>query len=142
MTNKENNIHDLDIVKTAKQAIVQEKENQEMIATIEMYNGPIPHPKVLEGYDKLDPGSAKRIINNGIEESMHRRKMEVITLKHITRSFYFRFILAFILAILFGLGSFYLVLNNHPIIGSTFVGATLISIVIIFTGEILNPKND
>lgn len=107
-----------------------------------MYNGPISHPKVLEGYDKLDPGSAKRIINNGIEESIHRRKMEVITLKHITRSFYFRFILAFILAILFGLGSFYLVLNNHPIIGSTFVGATLISIVIIFTGEILNPKND
>ncbi|MDK7115611.1 DUF2335 domain-containing protein [Staphylococcus pettenkoferi] len=142
MTNKENNIHDLDIVKTAKQAIVQEKENQEMIATLEMYNGPIPHPKVLEGYDKLDPGSAKRIINNGIEESKHRRKMEVITLKYITRSFYFRFILAFILAILFGLGSFYLVLNNHPIIGSTFLGATLISIVIIFTGEILNPKSD
>lgn len=142
MTNKENNIHDLDIVKTAKQAIVQEKENQEMIATLEMYNGPIPHPKVLEGYDKLDPGSAKRIINNGIEESKHRRKMEVITLKYITRSFYFRFILAFILAILFGLGSFYLVLNNYPIIGSTFLGATLISIVIIFTGEILNPKSD
>ncbi|CAM3019921.1 DUF2335 domain-containing protein [Staphylococcus argensis] len=142
MTNKENNTHDLDLVKTVKHAIVQEKENQEMIATLEMYNGPIPHPKVLEGYDKLDPGSAKRIINNGIEESKHRRKMEVITLKHITRSFYFRFILAFILAILFGLGSFYLVLNNHPIIGSTFVGATLISIVIIFTGEILNPKKN
>lgn len=27
---------------------------------MEMYNGPIPHPDILAGFDKLDKGAAKK----------------------------------------------------------------------------------
>ncbi|MQM78823.1 hypothetical protein [Lentilactobacillus buchneri] len=36
-----------------------EEKRQEMMQTLEMYSGPIPHPEILEGYEKLDPGAAK-----------------------------------------------------------------------------------
>ncbi|ALN76740.1 DUF2335 domain-containing protein [Staphylococcus chromogenes] len=142
MPNKEDNQGKVDIIEAVKRSNVNEKDKQEMIATLEMYNGPIPHPKILEGYDKLDPGAAKRIIDNGIEESNHRRNMEKKTVNHVARSFYFRFALAFILALVFGFGSFYLILQGHTIIGSVFAGVTLISILGIFTGEASNNNNE
>lgn len=135
MPNEEKNQYDLDIIDAVKRSNVDEEEKQQLIATLEMYNGPIPHPDILAGYDKLDPGSAKRIIDNGIGESTHRRKMEEKTVNHMAKSFYFRFMLAFILAILFGLGSFILILKGHTIVGSIFAGVTLISMLGIFTGE-------
>lgn len=142
MPDNDPNQHDLDIIEAVKRSDVDEKDKKDMIATLEMYNGPIPHPKILEGYDKLDPGAAKRIINNGIEESNHRRNMEKKTVNHVARSFYFRFVLAFILALLFGFGSFYLILQGHTIIGSVFAGVTLISILGIFTGETSNANDE
>lgn len=41
-----------------------------------MYSGPIPAPHFLKEYDEMDPGAAKQIIDNGVEESHHRRQME------------------------------------------------------------------
>ncbi|MFQ3801668.1 DUF2335 domain-containing protein [Staphylococcus xylosus] len=141
MPDNEQTQHDLDIIDALKRSDVAEDKKEDMIATLEMYNGPIPHPKILEGYDKLDPGAAKRIIDNGIGESNHRRNMEERTVKHVARSFYFRFVLAFILAILFGFGSFFLILKDHAILGTVFVGFTFISMLAIFTGESQN-KNE
>lgn len=140
MSDNRNSQHNIDIIDVLKHSEDNEKEKQDLIATLEMYNGPIPHPDILSGYDKLDPGSAKRIIDNGIGESHHRRKIEEKTINHIIRSFYFRFTLAFILAILFGLASFYLILKGHTIVGSIFVSFTFISMIGIFTGE--NKSNN
>lgn len=142
MQDKSKNQHDIDIIDAVKRSNVDEPEKQQLIATLEMYNGPIPHPDILEGYDKLDPGAAQRIIDNGIDESKHRRKMEEKTVNHLARSFYFRFVLAFILAILFGSGSFYLILIGHTIVGSIFVGVTFISMLSIFTGENINNQQE
>ncbi|ANK37544.1 hypothetical protein AOB58_742 [Staphylococcus sp. AntiMn-1] len=138
MPDNEKENHDLDIIDAVKRSDVDDEDKKDLIATLEMYNGPIPHPKILEGYDKLDPGSAKRIIDNGIGESDHRRKMEAKTINHVARSFYFRFVLAFVLAILFGFGSFYLILKGHAVLGTIFVGFTFISMLGIFTGESQN----
>lgn len=75
MPDNEQTQHDLDIIDALKRSDVAEDKKEDMIATLEMYNGPIPHPKILDGYDKLDPGAAKRIIDNGIGESNHRRNI-------------------------------------------------------------------
>lgn len=32
------------------------------MSKLEMYSGPIPHPRYLEQYENLDPGAAKLII--------------------------------------------------------------------------------
>lgn len=111
------------------------EQQEQVITTMEMYNGPIPHPDILAGYEKLDPGAASKIIANGVEESNHRRGMEKKFFKYTARNFYFRFTLAFILALVFGYGSYLLILNGNTIIGSVFAGVTLLSMIGTFTGS-------
>ncbi|MDT7514691.1 DUF2335 domain-containing protein [Rhodoferax mekongensis] len=50
----------------------------ETIATqsTQLYQGPIPHPNVLAGFDDLVPGTAQRLIDLAVNESEHRRNME------------------------------------------------------------------
>jgi len=40
------------------------------------FSGPLPHPSILEGYEKILPGSADRIIRMTEEQSSHRRQLE------------------------------------------------------------------
>lgn len=41
-----------------------------------VFQGPIPSPEVIERYDALVPGTAQRLIDLAIEESLHRRTIE------------------------------------------------------------------
>lgn len=52
-----------------------------MYARMTAYKGPIPPPEVLEGYERIVPGSAKRIIDNALKQSEHRRALEQIVIK-------------------------------------------------------------
>jgi uncharacterized membrane protein len=74
--NMSNESSDIEVIEAVKKSDIPEPKKEEVIATMEMYNGPIPHPDILAGFDKLDKGAAKKIIDNGIAESLHRRKME------------------------------------------------------------------
>jgi hypothetical protein len=62
----------------------------------------------------------QKIIDNGIAESLHRRKMENRLLNRENSMYTINRTLGFILAIVIIGGGFYLILNNHPIIGSVF----------------------
>ena len=52
------------------------ESRKEIITTLEMYSGPIPHPQILKEYKNLYPEAAEKIIENGLEESRHRRNLE------------------------------------------------------------------
>ncbi|ESS02203.1 hypothetical protein NB22_00610 [Limosilactobacillus fermentum NB-22] len=67
---------DQEIIDQVKKLPISKKEQQDIIATMEMYSGPIPHPKILAGYQALYPDAAKKIIENGLDESRHRRQLE------------------------------------------------------------------
>src|SRR2546422_641931 len=41
------------------------------------FSGPIPHPSVLEQYNRVIPNGADRIMHLAEEEAIHRRKQEV-----------------------------------------------------------------
>ena len=40
------------------------------------YSGPIPHPGILEHYNKILPGAAERILKMAEEQAEHRRMLE------------------------------------------------------------------
>lgn len=40
------------------------------------FSGPLPHPGILEGYEKILPGSADRILTMAEEEANHRRQID------------------------------------------------------------------
>jgi uncharacterized membrane protein len=40
------------------------------------YEGALPHPSILEGYENFNPGTTKQLIDSFIAESSHRRDIE------------------------------------------------------------------
>ncbi len=40
------------------------------------FEGPIPHPALLQGYDELVPGAADRLIRMAEDQAAHEREME------------------------------------------------------------------
>ena len=45
------------------------------------YSGPVPPPDVLQGFDRIAPGTAQRLIDMAVDESNHRRQMELKALQ-------------------------------------------------------------
>lgn len=41
---------------------------------LQHFSGPLPHPEILEGYERVVPGAAKRIIDWVEDESSFRRR--------------------------------------------------------------------
>lgn len=72
---------DQEIIDQVKKLPISEEKQKDIIATMEMYSGPIPHPKILAGYQALYPDAAKEIIENGLDESRHRRQVVDVTRK-------------------------------------------------------------
>lgn len=64
----------------AKNAV--EARQQRMVETQthqQVYEGPIPHPDILAGFERLVPGSAQELMAMAKLESEHRRKLEADT---------------------------------------------------------------
>jgi uncharacterized membrane protein len=121
-----------------------EEQRQEMKQTLEMYSGPIPHPKILEGYEKLDHGAAKEIIDNGVEESQHRRRMETKRQARRGHLAWATLLCLTIIVSLFMIGSFYLILNSHEIIGTIFGGGSFLTLLGSWVDQVpmLTEKDD
>lgn len=111
---------------------------------MEMYSGPLPHPKILAGYEALDHGTARKIIDSGIEESVHRRHLETARQKRRGQLAWASMILLLVVCVIFMLGSFYLIMNGHKIIGSIFGGSSFIVLAASFLNNIdeLSKNND
>ncbi|MFC6288609.1 DUF2335 domain-containing protein [Levilactobacillus angrenensis] len=105
------------------------EDKEHIIATMEMYSGPIPHPAILEGYQKLYPDAAKEIIQNGVDESRHRRELESKRQKRRGRLAWIAMIGGLMLCGLFIVASFWLIMLGHTIIGTVFASGGFLSII-------------
>lgn len=146
MTNKSEN----DVNKTDSAEIIDKLENMpkdekdDVIATLGMYSGPIPHPKILEAYQKLYPDATKKIIENGLEESSHRRTLETARQKRRGRLAWATLISLVVIILVFIVLSFLLIMNGHKIIGSIFAGTSFLVFIGTMTDlvPVLSAKDD
>jgi len=103
----------------------------------ESYAGPIPHPRIIEGWERVLPGSADRILALTEKQQTHRHNLEASVVRagilHERIGMGLGFILAFS-ALLFG---FYLLINGKSIEGFGILLADVGSIAVIY----LNAKN-
>lgn len=136
MENKDNKPLDLtkedensEILNDIKKLPISENEKENIIASLEMYSGPIPHPNILAGYNALDNGAAKKIIDNGIAESQHRRSMETARQKRRGRLAWASLIALVIICIIFIILSFFLIFNDHEVTGTIFSGFSFITLL-------------
>lgn len=112
-----------------------EGERQLVTRQLELYQGDLPHPDILQGYNNLYPKAAEEIIKNGIAESDHRRNMDKKFLDSQIHAHYLGQILAFTFGLILVLGSIYLILTDHPVAGGVLTSATLLGAMGIFTNQ-------
>ncbi|MCG0942902.1 hypothetical protein IMAU40003_00142 [Lactiplantibacillus plantarum] len=111
-----------------------EHQQQQMMAKLEMHSGPIPDPETLKKYDELYHGAAKKIIDNGVDESVHRRDLENSMFKAAKNDRQRRDWMAFFLSILGILVGGFLIYMDHYIVGTIFSGVSLIGLVGMYLG--------
>lgn len=101
------------------------------------YGGMLPNPETLEKYNNMVPGSAEKYFNEVFEESKFRRSL-IDKQQNSDNSYR---IIGMILGAIFGIimviGSFYLILNDHPVAGGVIGGSLLLGVLSIF----INPEN-
>lgn len=140
MTTENNNLTEVEnIVEEVEKLPVEQREV--ILRKLEIYHGDLPHPDILEGYNNLYPDAAKKIIDNGIAESEHRRKMEDKYLSGNITSYKLGQFLGFFIAVLVILGGIFLIATGKQLAGSILTGTTALGLIGLFTGS-NNNKTD
>ncbi len=93
------------------------------------YSGPLPPPSILEAFERIYPGSAKLIIDNVMEQSLHRRSLESIVVKSGSRDSLLGILCAFIMGMTLIIGSVICILNNKEAVGLSLGGLGLSGLV-------------
>lgn len=117
------------------------KEQEMAISKLEMYSGPIPHPDILKKYNELDPGAAKLIIENGVEESRYRRELEDKALEYQRRDVKRRDIMGFTIGVMIISVGAFLIYKGHTVVGTVLSGVSAIGLVSLFIGDSSQNEN-
>lgn len=70
-----------------------QKQQAGVLLSQQTYEGPLPPPKVLEGYDKVHPGAAQEIIELAKKAQDHKIDMDRQAARYALRDSMFGFIL-------------------------------------------------
>lgn len=127
LENPNNKTDDQELVDKMEALPKDKKQEIIAMAKLEMYSGPIPHPDIIKGYEEVYPGAAKKIIDNGVEESNHRRHMESQRQKRKGRLAWFSLLSFVMIAALFMWFGYSLIMHGHSIIGSIFGGVGFVT---------------
>ena len=101
------------------------------------FQGPLPPPEDLQGYEDVVPNAANRIITMAEENSKHRREMEKTIIEgNLNLSKRGQWIGLF-LAIFFSAIAMILAFNGYEKLGTALITTTLIGALVIF---VLNER--
>jgi len=106
-----------------------EREVVSQQVTVERFQGPLPHPAILEKYNQIVPGAAERIIKMEEEQSRHRRTIEAKVIGADSWKSILGVIFAFVIALLGLLIGGYTALKGQPFFGGTVSIAIIASVV-------------
>ena len=124
-----------------KRPLALSRSSQELVSVeASSFEGPIPPPALLEGYERVTPGAADRILSMAERQAAHRQELEKTvterSLANEDKGIRYGFILSFLL-MAFG---FFLILRGKDAAGYLAVFAP----VILRTGSqiVVNRKKD
>lgn len=103
------------------------------------FAGPLPPPPILEGYDRVCPGAAQRILDWVEQEGSHRRSLEETAVNAQVESMRREFrearvgqFCATVITLAFVVAGAYMVTTGQPVAGTIFGGVGLSGIVTAF----------
>jgi uncharacterized membrane protein len=108
------------------------------------FSGPLPHPDILEQYDKVVPGAAERILSKFEAQTEHRIKIEGQVVFTSNLKEILGLTAAFVITLVALVGGIYTALQGKPLLGGSLSFAGLAMIVGAFiAGRIVGKeKND
>ena len=121
------------------QSLLDEKKIERIVVSIAErrleyleHSGPLPHPEILSGYEKVLPGSADRILKMAEKQQDHRTSIENKLVNAENQSRLLGLVAGFLIAT-FGLaGSVYLGSNGKTWASGILSGGTLAGLVTVF----------
>ena len=96
------------------------------------WQGPIPPPDILQGYEDIVPGAAERLLQMAEAQSAHRIQLEKAVVAGDIKSGYWGLAAGFILSALVIGGGIYLIATGHDWAGSVLIGLNLIGLAGVF----------
>ena len=110
-----------------------------VVATGISFSGPLPPPSVLEGYDRLVPGAAERLIALVEADAEHQREIELSALNAEVYGLRRGQILGCIVVLAALTVAAFCAYQGHETAASTIGGATVVSLATCF---VLGRKKD
>ena len=115
-----------------RKALSPNSQTTSIIASKQSFSGPLPHPQVLDQYDKIVPGSAEKIISLWEIQIQHRQELEKKAITSDIRQAYFGAILGFTIAMsAIGAGTF-LAYIGRPTEGIAAIISALVGLVGVY----------
>jgi uncharacterized membrane protein len=100
---------------------------------MESFVGPVPHPEIVEKYEKIYPGAAKIIFEEWDRQVKHRHEIENRVIKTDNTKSILGVIFGFIVVIVAISGGIYTVLQGKQLFGGglSFVGLAMLATAFI-----------
>lgn len=96
------------------------------------HEGPIPPPFLMDGYEKIVPGAAERILAMAERQAIHRQTLELIAVKSGSRDSLLGLIFGLTIALFTVACGSYCVLQGYSVPGTIFGGIGLGGLVGVF----------
>jgi uncharacterized membrane protein len=116
----------------ASKGQIQQQASQTISGVQYTYSGPLPHPEILERYERIVPGSAERIFAQFELQSAHRHKIESQVISSNTFCQKLGTVSALLICLLTIGGGLFLVHEGQSVAGITALLGTLGSFVGVF----------
>lgn len=98
----------------------------------ESFSGPLPHPQYYDGYEKVLPGSANRILTMTESQMNHRIKQEDRIVRRSLNQKLVGIIIGGISVLLMTCAAVYLGLNNHDTLAGVMATTTILGVISVF----------
>ena len=120
---------------------ILEREFQTSIQK-ESFSGPLPHPRILKGYDDINKGFAERVLKMAEDEQRHRHHYDEEILKSTKSADKRGQWMGFSIAIVFGVAATWLGLTGNQVVASILGGLDIVSLVTVYvTNQYLNRNS-
>ena len=115
------------------------QHNNVVMQKAEMFSGPVPHPEIIEKYEKIYPGAAKIIFDQWEGQTKHRQNLERAVIETDNRKSMLGVVFGFIIVLIAIVAGVYTAIKGHPLFGS---GLSVAGLALLVSAFITSKKKE
>ena len=126
-----------------KESIVKIEQLIKTVSLEQSFQGPIPHPEILKGYNKVVPDAAERILKMAEKQASHRQFIEKKVVSSGIRNETLGLIMAFVIVVGTIASGIFLIFTDKGLLGLSSVIVAIVGAASVFIiGKKSNRKHN